>query len=212
MLREVKEVRQTGFTLLEVMISVTVLSLVAGALFALSFSLAQSAQFQEGKAITSDDVRSAMFFLERELRQASTGSINWNNLPGERLTYRAAADVDGNGTAVDNSGFLELGPLCTISRDINDLNNDGLTVTQVIWTDGVVVRVVANGLARNEDTNNNGVLDAGEDINRNNRLERGIWFAPANPGLAVTVDMERLLNAQGQRVVSGLTEIIMPRN
>lgn len=201
-----------GFTLLEVMISVTVLTLVMGAIFAISSALAQSTQVQETKVSTSDDARTAMLFLERELRQASIGSINWASLPADRISYRTATDIDGNGTAVDASGFLELGPVCTISRDMTDLNGDGLTVTQLIWTDGANVRVIANGLSPNEDVNNNGVLDAGEDRNANGRLERGIWFAPANPGLQVIVDTQRATSARRLQVVSHLVEVIIPRN
>ncbi|HOJ34543.1 MAG TPA: prepilin-type N-terminal cleavage/methylation domain-containing protein [Candidatus Hydrogenedentes bacterium] len=204
--------KRYGFTLLEVMITVTVLTLVVGAIFALSSALAQSTQIQESKVTTSDDVRTAMLFLERELRQASIGSINWASLPADRISYRAATDIDGNGTAVDASGFLELGPVCTISRDMTDLNGDGLTVTQLIWTDGTSARVIANGLAPNEDVNNNGVLDPGEDRNANGRLERGIWFAPANPGLQITVDTQRATNARRLQVVSHLVEVIIPRN
>lgn len=201
-----------GFTLLEVMITVTVLTLVVGAIFALSSALAQSTQIQESKVTTSDDARTAMLFLERELRQASIGSINWASLPSDRISYRTATDIDGNGTAVDASGFLELGPVCTISRDMTDLNGDGLTVTQLIWTDGTNVRVITNGLAANEDVNNNGVLDPGEDRNADGRLERGIWFAPSNPGLQITIDTQRAANARRLPIVSHLVEVIIPRN
>lgn len=204
--------RLNGFTLLEMMVSITILTLVGGALYVLSFNLAQAARIQETKTTTADDAQNAMLFLERELRQAATSSINWAGLPGQQLRYRVATDVDGNGTAVDASGFLELSGVRTIGRDTNDLNNDGLTLTQLIWTDGVNVRVIANGLALNEDLNNNGVLDPGEDRNSNGRLERGIWFAPANPGMVVTVQTERMADAQGTRMVSEVREVLVPRN
>lgn len=202
--------RKAGVTLLEVMVSVAILTVVTGVLFVLATSLGEAARTQEAKTTTLDDARNAMLVLTRELRQAAANSFS--ALPGATLTYRIAQDVDGNGSAVNLAGDLELSTPRTVGRDFGDVNGDGRRATQLILQGGGRVRVLANALAPNEDTNGNGVLDAGEDANGNRRLDRGIWFERVGPGIRITIDSQRMADARGRPMTSRLVEVVDPRN
>jgi prepilin-type N-terminal cleavage/methylation domain-containing protein len=214
MARKLRHTR--GFTLLEMMISITVLASVMGMLYTLALSLGEAARMQEVKVSTQDEARVAAMGIIRELRQARGSSINWNQLPGTSLTYQIAIDADGNGYAVDVNGDIELSTVRTLSRDVNDMNQDGETNTQLVitqTTNGVTTtRVLANDLLVDEDTNNSGGLDAGEDLNNNGVLDRGIWFQQVGSAVQLTVQAQRLSSVRGHRVHSSLTELVAPRN
>ena len=201
-----------GMTLLEIMITVTVFTVVVGMLFVISNSLSAATTAQDSRTFTQDEARNAMQIIVKDLRQAQAGSINWATLPGATITYRVAADVDGNGTAVNNGGFLELSPVHTITRDTTDLNHDGRTTNQLIFNDGVRVRVLTNDLLVSEDTNNNGVLDGTEDRNGNRVLDRGIWFQASGNGVQVLLQTQRRPTPQSALVNSTLRETVVPRN
>ncbi|GMV93341.1 MAG: hypothetical protein AMXMBFR82_31190 [Candidatus Hydrogenedentota bacterium] len=204
--------RNHGMTLIELMIVVAILTIVLGILFVLGDNLQQSVAAQEARVTTQDDVRMAMQRIMLELRQSARASIPWNTLPNAVITYRRAEDVDGNGTAVDVGGFLELGAQRTIQRDTNDANGDGRTTTQLVMIEGNQVTVLANGLLENEDANADGILSAGEDSNNNGVLERGVWFEPVGAGLRITLQAQRSPGPRSQVITSQLTEIVVPRN
>ncbi len=192
---------RAGFTLIETMIAISVLSLVAGTIFLLSTSTRDAALAQEAKLNAQDQVRNAMMQIVRELRQAATASINWNELPGPAITYRLPRDLDGNGIPVDSVGNLELSPVRAIGRDTNDLNNDGVTDTQLVLSeDDVFVRVLGNRLLVDRDVNGDG------------QLERGIWFERAGAGVRVTIRAEVPAGAQGLVMSSQIQETVFPRN
>lgn len=201
-----------GMTLIELMIVMAILTIVLGTLFVLGDNLQRSVATQEARVTTQDDVRIAMQRIMRELRQSARASIPWNTLPNTSISYRRAEDLDGNGTAVDVGGFLELGAQRTIQRDTNDANGDGLTTTQLVIIDGNQVTVLANGLLENEDANADGILSAGEDSNNNGVLERGVWFEPVGSGMRITLQAQRSPGPRNQIVTSQLTEIVVPRN
>ncbi len=183
--------KRYGFTLIEVMISVAILTVVGGILFVLSLSMAQSSQVQEARITSVDDARGAMFIVIRELRQASMASINWNDLPGEQIEYRVAQDISGNGVAVDSSVRLELSDIRMIQRDSDDQSDDGVTDTQLVLVDGNNVRVLANGLLPGEG---------------------GVWFERADEGgVRVQIATERR-GPGGTPIRAVLTETVVPRN
>ena len=204
--------RRDGFTLLEMTVSIAILTIVLAILFGLATNLAASAKVQDTKVVVTDQSRAAMMVMAREVRQAATNSINWGNLPGSTLTYRSATDADGNGYAVDVNVDLELSVLRTLGRDLNDANNDGLTATQLVRTAGSTVRVITNDLVLDEDVNANGVLDPGEDANANGTLDRGLWFERAGWGIRMTIQTQRRSDVQGPLMMSTMVETIVPRN
>lgn len=210
--------RVSGFTLIEMMIALSIMSLVMLMLMTLSMSMGSAARFQDAKITSQDDARTGMMVFAQEVRQASRNSINWGALPNSTISYRVAVDNDGNGFAVDANNNLELGPVITVGADTADLNNDGETTNQLIWSDGVTVRVLANGLMQtSEDSNTqqgnlNNVLDAGEDLNGNGILDQGLLIQPIGNGLLITIQTQRPADAAGTNVTSVFTEFVVPRN
>ncbi|MDX9972108.1 MAG: prepilin-type N-terminal cleavage/methylation domain-containing protein [FCB group bacterium] len=203
--------KNQGFTLLEVMVSVAILGIVMGMLFALSQTLNRTAMGQDAKITAQDEARQGLELIVNQLRQAASASLA-GPFPGPSISYRVAGDVDGNGSAVDISGALELLPARTIRRDTDDLNGDRETVGQLVLVDGANVRVLTNGLMPNEDVDASNTLGATEDTNFNRRLDRGIWFERAGQGIRVTIQTQRRVGAQRQFVGTTLTEIVTPRN
>lgn len=203
--------KNQGFTLLEVMVSVAILGIVMGMLFALSQTLNRTAIAQDAKITAQDEARQGLELIVNQLRQASSASLV-GPFPGPSITYRVAGDVDGNGSAVDISGVLEVLPARTIRRDTNDINRDRQTVGQLVLVDGLNVRVLTNGLMPNEDVDASNTLGATEDTNFNRRLDRGIWFERVGQGIRVTIQTQRRVGAQRQFVGTTLTEIVTPRN
>jgi prepilin-type N-terminal cleavage/methylation domain-containing protein len=204
--------RNGGFTLLELMVSMSILTLVMGVLMVLAMAMGRSVAMQESRAATEGEALQGMTRLTRELRQAASSSIPWDRLPTATLEYRVPTDLDGNGVPVDIGGFVELGAVMSIGPDLADLNDDGLTDTQLIWTDGSEVRVLANNLAPSEDLDGDGVLDAGEDRNGNGTLDAGILFERSLEGLQVTLRTTHTSNPRVPAVSAQLTEIVVPRN
>lgn len=96
---------RAGVTLLELMFTVGLMTVVLGMLFALATGLGDATQTQAAKTTANDEVRRAMIYIARDIRQASKASLS--ALPAATLTYSIATDVDGNGTAVDIGGYLE---------------------------------------------------------------------------------------------------------
>lgn len=201
-----------GYTMLELMLSISLLSIIVGALWVLADSLDRTSKDQESVISTQGEVTGAMMRVSKELRNAAFSSMNWvGSNTSTSLTYQIASDVDGNGTAVDAGGNLELGAPRTIQRDTADANNDGRT-DQLILINGGQVSVLANNLKIDEDTNNNGVLDNNEDTNFNNQLDRGILFTNTGTAIQVTIQAQRQAGPQSRPMISTMVETINPRN
>ena len=199
----------SGMTLLEVMIAVTILTVVLSVLFGLAMSLGDTARVQEAKTTTFDEARKGMIYMARDLRQAQNFGLS--ALPADTVTYCIAIDVDGNGTAVDMSGHLELSGPRTITRDVDDLNGDGITLSQLVLWNGDSAMVLANDVMPNEDLNDNGELDAGEDANNNGVLDPGIWFERTGSGVRITLQAQGT-SRRGHIIVSGMQTTVLPRN
>mgnify|MGYP002619724480 CR=1 FL=1 len=192
--------RNHGYTLLELTMAMAILVIVSGMLLMLSISLGSATQAQEAKITTSDEARTAMLQIVRQVRQASRASIPTGSLPGPVLTYRVAQDVSGNGVAVNPAVALELSPVRTIQRDTDDLNNDGVGATQLIMTEGANVTVLANNLML-DGANNNAV---GIDV--------GLWFEQVGGAIRITVQTQRVADSAGRVVQTTMVETVMPRN
>lgn len=135
-----------GFTLLEVSFAVGILTLVMLILFGISEAFGNTAQVQRAKVQSNEEARRALLVAVPMLRMAARGTLNWDELPGPIIRFNPVADLNGNGTAVDAAGSMELGAAVTIRVDMNDANGDGLTDTQLVLIQGDNVRVLANNL------------------------------------------------------------------
>ncbi len=210
-----------GFTLIEVSISMTILIIVMGILFAISQNTSRAAAVQNAQITAANTANTMMRFVEKQLRQAAWSSINTGDLPGPSITYRVPVDLDGNGLPVDTSGEIELSPVRTISPDVNDLNRNGRTDTELIVYEsdpaapyGVRILFSRDGLAPQEDTNHNGILDSGEtDTNRNGRADTGLWFEQTGQAITITIEGQYTGPTVDRRALTA-TQIVtvVPRN
>jgi len=203
---------QDGFTLLELMIVMAIMSIVMISLYTLGTNMQLAAATTDARITSQDDVRTGMQFIGRELRQATTASLGANKLPSETFSYQRVADLDSNGFPVNASNLIELTPTRVITRDVDDLNDDGRTLDQVVLVQEKIIRVIANGVVLDEDKDANGILDEGEDANRNNVLDRGLWFESVGNGVLVTLQSQRGSGPSGHAQISTIMNLIAPRN
>ncbi len=201
--------KRDGFTLLELLASVAIWTSLMGVMFGLITYVYQAADLQQAKTMACDEARIGMQRAVRELRQAAKASLS--DVPSDSISYRIPMDIDGNGWAVDAHGKLELGPLKTLTRDYDDRNRDGLREEQLILVDGDIVFVLLNSLAPDEDVNANGILDEGEDLNRNSKLDHGVWFDSRKDNLRISIQT-RIEYSTGRSATASLSEAVVPRN
>lgn len=198
-----------GFTLIEMMFVAGALPLVVGCLFLLMMHMGDTTAWQQGDTTATQEAQCAVRIMAGELRQAAMGSLS--ETPAGELRFRVAVDADVNGVALDSEGKIELSGERQIRRDRDDVNKDGVGERQLLLIADGKMRVLANGLAPNEDANENGLLDAGEDANANGKLDRGLRFERAGDGLRVTVRTQRRI-PRGRVVTSETTQVVVPRN
>lgn len=198
-----------GMTLMELMMTVGLMTIVMGSLFVLSLSLNDTVQNYKATMTATDEARRALQILIPRLSHASRQSVNWNELPGDVLRFRMPTDLDGNGTCVDAGGNLELGDVVTVQRDTEDANHDGLTDNQLVMIQGNNVTVLANHLFNPpEPANNDGSFT---DTNGNGRLDRGFFVTVENNAIRVHIDTVGQ-SRRGHQFVIHVEESVMPRN
>jgi hypothetical protein len=207
--RKYKRSSSAGVTLLEMMFVVALLTVVAGTLFGMAVGIGDTSQATGMRATTSDEARKGMLRITQQLRQGAMSTFS--ALPASTLTFRRAADLDGNGSAVDVGIKLELTTPITLQRDTADANSDGLRDTQLVMIQDGNADVLANNLLPDEDLNSNGTLEAGEDLNGNGILDRGLWFRRDNNCVTVTIQARGELRNE-RALVFSLVETVYPRN
>jgi type II secretory pathway pseudopilin PulG len=196
---------QAGVTLLEMMFSVAILTSVMGVLFTLSLGIGDTARIQEMKARSNDEARRALLAVVPRLRQAQFTSLNTNEMPGDVLSFNMAADIDGNGSAVNISGNLEVGSRVTIQRDIADVNGDGLGAEQLVMIQDDVVTVLANTLSPDGGP---APVAVGAEPAENTA---GFWVEEQAGGVLVTIRTQGK-SRKGHVIRQQFTELVNPRN
>ncbi len=201
-----------GMTLIEVMFALSILSIVMAVLFTFSMSFGDTAQLQHAKALGNDETRRALQALVPDLHQGVRSSINWGQLPGEMLSYSVPEDLDGNGTPVDAGRRLETSLPRIVTRDLDDINGDGLRETQLIAVNGRSVHVLANNLSpESEQPDENGVFGPAQDTNGNGEIDRGVWFESWGRGVRITIQTQGTTR-KGHVIRTTLQEVVFPRN
>jgi prepilin-type N-terminal cleavage/methylation domain-containing protein len=209
---EVRAMHRRGFTLLEVMMVVAIMTIVVGTLTGLALGIGDTLGLKNIQANNADEARRLMQDSSRMLRQARRSSINTAALPAASISFRMPKDINGNGVAVDQGGNIELGPVLTISRDMTDVNGDGRTARQVVLREGALFRVLANDVSPNsENPGSDGILSAAEDTNGNGRLDTGLLFRSAGNGIEIIVQTQGITR-RGRPITYELREIVVPRN
>lgn len=196
---------QSGVTLLEMMFSVAILTTVMGVLFSLSLGIGDTARIQDVKATSNDEARRALLAVVPRLRQAQGTSVNTDEMPGDVLTFNMAVDIDGNGSAVNVSGNLEVGTLVTIQRDSADANGDGVGAEQLVMTQGNVITVLANNLSPDPGP---APVEDGVEAAENTA---GFWVEEQAGGVLITIRTQGT-SRQGHVIRQQFTELVNPRN
>ena len=183
---------QSGFTLIELVIVLAIIVILSGILFTAMLMTTRSVEINNSKVITQDNARNAMMVIVRELRQANAATLVEE--ANGSLTYRVVQDTDGNGWPVDAAGNPQYSALRNIGLDVDDVNGDSLTTSQVVRTEvGSAPVVLANFAAPVNGISFDLLGDTGVQIQ---------IFLQDNSGPAGT----------GVTMTSSLTETVTPRN
>lgn len=196
---------KSGVTLLELMVSMGILTGVMGVLFTLSLSIGDTARIQNTKVVSNDEARRALLAVIPRLRQAQDSTINKDALPGDVLSFQMPDDLDGNGSAVNVGGDLEVGDIITIRRDTDDANLDGITTSQLIMVQGDVVTVLANNLSPDAGP---APVAEGEPEPANTA---GFWVQEQSGGVLVTIRTQGT-SRRGHVIRQEFSELVNPRN
>jgi len=204
-----------GFTMIELMVSITALAVVLTMLYGAAATMANLAGTQDSLVMLNQEARQAMNTITRNLRMATTASVvtpdggggfaPLTNVPVTQLQYRRVADMDGNGVALNQDMTLGLTQPFLITRDVNDANGDGRTLTQLVRIDqntGAVVEVLANHVSP--------VVATGDFYDASNG---GVLFRALGGGaIQVTLIMRHQPSPTSPMMVVRLDEVVTPRN
>lgn len=192
--------RKSGFTLIEVMMVVLLITAVSTVLYSLNFTMTRSALHQESMTMLRDEGYTSLDYMGRRLRMARSATILTDNngtlAPlvnnvATNLRFQMATDLDGNGLAIDDEFNVELTAPLVFRSDDNDANRDGFSTRQLVHmdTNGNVVRVLSNHLRPG-----------------------GLSFQRTAAGIQITVALEH--PGQGLRPTAAVTLslVVDPRN
>lgn len=218
---------RAGFTLLELMVVASILTIVSGMIYALAADTTRAVLTQESKIVVRDDARIAMQQITRSLRMAIRRTIvdaadNVTQLDDVlppvvgSISFRTVADVDEslpgepmppNGLPVNRDLSIGMSGLYTLTLDYKDSNGDGKGDTQlVLLEDDVFSRVIANNVSP--------PFPSPDGLpNYYDAPLGGVTFRDLGRGqILVTVITRRRAGPFGPEVVARLDQIVTPRN
>ncbi len=132
--------RQSGFTLLEVLISMVVLSVLLGVVLSISVETAKFTAFADDEYIVQNEAQRSISKLTEILRKTGWVTIGgvtfpqvWND--GDEIDFVLNSDSDGNGYAFDETtGELEWSPIIYSARRDSETGTFGIYVGEhLIW-------------------------------------------------------------------------------
>ncbi|MFH1045459.1 MAG: type II secretion system protein [Candidatus Omnitrophota bacterium] len=147
--------RERGFTLIELMIVLTVFGLILGAIFAVMYVGKQSWSQGGTKVEIQQEARRAMEEIVRELRESAQDVVTGVLADGtayNAITFRMPDDIDGDGDVLDANGVIEWGT--PISFSVGGINNEQLLRTSAGNTTVLGNHVVSLQFTRNAATPN----------------------------------------------------------
>lgn len=99
-----------GFTMVELLIALVVSLLALGAIYSTFMNQQKSYHIQEETAAMHQNIRAAMFYMEREIRMAGcdpTGRAGSGILTANANSIRFTEDIIGNNPGDDPDGFTD---------------------------------------------------------------------------------------------------------
>jgi prepilin-type N-terminal cleavage/methylation domain-containing protein len=203
---------QAGFTLLEVMMAMAMLTVLLGMLYGAAWAMLKTARTQDSVVMLNSEARQAMTTIVRNLRQSRAASLQTGiggafgalgANPVTNVQFARVADLDGNGNAL-NVAFGVESQVFWITPDTLDANLDGLTNTQLVRIDalGQVVEVIANHLSP--------VVVTGDIYSA---PQGGVLFQDIGGGnIQVTLILRHRADVSLPMMVVRLDEVVSPRN
>ncbi len=139
--------REQGLTLLEVLISMTVLSVLIVGVLAISVETAKFTAFADDDFIVQNEVQRSLSKMGDILHKTGWASVGgatfpqvWNN--GDELDFVLNGDIDGNGYAFNQTtGELEWAPVIYTTR------RDGVTGTLGVYVGPFLLWVLGSNIS-----------------------------------------------------------------
>ena len=191
-----------GFTLIEVMIAISIITGVSLGLYNVHVGMVRSALHHENMTKLQDDARTSLQTMTRMLRMASNGTVMYldtststyatlGTVARSNIRFQMVADIDGNGNSLDDDFELELTNFIRFTADTADANSDGRSATQLVQLDqnGNVTRILTNYLASG-----------------------GLTFVRTNGGVQISIQLERKGQGAAPLARFRLDEVVAIRN
>ena len=185
-----------GFTLIELMVVVALLSIILLIIYMLWISMIRSTRMLDAKVKMRDEARTGLNHVIRNLRMASTrdtdelsyddsdgNTVFWDSTDPwiigaifDNITFHRPVDADGDGTPfVEDTMVEEWSESITYTLDTQDVNEDGKTLQLVqIASDGKFMRLLIDDISP--------IFDSGTEGPYNTPIVDGVEFT----GLAFT--------------------------
>lgn len=147
-----------GFTLIEVMLAVTLLTAISMVLYYVNLALTKSVLEQQSLTTLRDDGRISVQHISRRLRCADTQTLmgvsggtlaTLGTTPVTTIEFQIVTDGDDdNSNAIDKNFDVELSDPLRFGPDTDDANADGFKSSQLVEfdTNGKVLHIFTNYL------------------------------------------------------------------
>ena len=147
-----------GFTMIELLVAMVVALLAMSAIYSTFLNQHRSYQIQEETAEMQQNLRAAMFYMEREIRMAGCdplGSAHARIIRAEHTLIRFTEDVRGNSSGSDPDGdtndpnediiyFLKGGNLVKNTGGGNQMVAQNIDAIDFVYLDGSSPPIVLN--------------------------------------------------------------------
>lgn len=146
-----KDPKENGFTIIEILIAITISSLLAAGIYSVYRNQINTRKIHEQTVEVQQNIRSAMYMMDRDIRMAGYRGTVVNANPGfidtsseQALTFTYIAESDG----YDNDGdsyIDESDERLTVSYFFSDTDSDGIN-DAIIRTVGSDTTIIARNI------------------------------------------------------------------
>lgn len=216
-----------GFTLIELAISVAILSVLILLIFQIWISNERATGMLTSKVKMRDEARLGVSHLVRNLRMAESASLRYldgnddslawppprdasdNPTFARGIIFRRPVDLDGDGNPYSGASLgVDWTGVMTIRIDTNDINGDGITLQVVQLFNGVFQKILITDIAPPNRDSNGTMYDTPS--------VGGFWlFAPdsTDPDLVqISMVQQRSMGPSSGDVVNYYEDFVRVRN
>ncbi len=157
--------RRSGFTMIELMVAIAVLSVLMIGMYSIGMSMLRGQRLLDAKVKMRDEARGGMVHMMRNLRMANMDPLStvakvqytdsagvlqdWPPASGsyvDNIVFFIPQDLNGDGIPATN-GVVDWTTSITFQLDADDINGDGKTQQVVQLLDGVFTKVLISDIA-----------------------------------------------------------------